>query len=177
MKKTILFILCFSCLVASSCSKDDNDPPPVLPESCDQIVTFVDSSVRVTIPTAFTPNGDGLNDLYEVLAILRDTTDFEYAVHQLNGDLVFQSNSIHTRWDGRTNGGDILSDSLFRLQLRFRNFSGIIIDTCSYVYKLNTSGNGCVRTGNIDTTKLVFLDMIDPSTMGIVFPTNEHFCL
>ena len=50
------------------------------------------------IPTAFTPNGDGEND---VLFVRGDITDLEFTVFNRWGEQVFYSNNILVGWDGK----------------------------------------------------------------------------
>ncbi len=60
------------------------------------------------IPSAFTPNGDGLNDyLYPLNASKADGMEFK--VYNRVGQLVFISNSISKKWDGKFLG--ILQDT------------------------------------------------------------------
>lgn len=55
------------------------------------------------IPTAFTPNGDGLNDEWLVYAPA-GITDFECMVYDKAGTLLFHTRSIHQGWNGMNNG-------------------------------------------------------------------------
>ena len=55
------------------------------------------------IPNAFTPNGDGLNDFFQVSALYKNIT-FKMVVYDRWGQLVFQSDNIDKGWDG-TYGG------------------------------------------------------------------------
>ncbi len=50
------------------------------------------------VPTAFTPNGDGLNDLFEIKGI--NIVDYEISVFDRWGKLVFLSESMDTHWSG-----------------------------------------------------------------------------
>jgi gliding motility-associated-like protein len=57
----------------------------------------------VFVPTAFTPNGDGRNDLLKpVLAGIREVEYFY--VYNRWGQLVYQSKQSSPSWDGRVNG-------------------------------------------------------------------------
>lgn len=57
----------------------------------------------IAVPTAFTPNGDGLNDyLYPNNAI--KAVDLYFAIYNRWGQLVFQTRNWQERWDGRVNG-------------------------------------------------------------------------
>ncbi len=51
------------------------------------------------IPNAFTPNGDGLNDIFRVVGLYRDI-NFKMYIYNRWGQLVFQSDDIDQGWDG-----------------------------------------------------------------------------
>lgn len=55
------------------------------------------------IPTAFTPNNDGRNDVFKAISygILQN---FHIAVYNRYGQMVFTSNDIRKGWDGKMNG-------------------------------------------------------------------------
>ncbi|MEL6255006.1 MAG: gliding motility-associated C-terminal domain-containing protein [Bacteroidota bacterium] len=55
------------------------------------------------VPTAFTPNDDGLNDLFAVLA--EDMTQFNLKIFDRWGGLVFQTDSPDEFWNGNLAGG------------------------------------------------------------------------
>ncbi|HYK55616.1 MAG TPA: gliding motility-associated C-terminal domain-containing protein, partial [Flavisolibacter sp.] len=53
----------------------------------------------VYIPNAFTPNGDGLNDLFKVTAF--GTLDhFDLQIYNRWGELVFKTNDVQKGWNG-----------------------------------------------------------------------------
>lgn len=56
----------------------------------------------VIIPTAFSPNNDGVNDEFRVFA--NNTTDFSCAIYNRWGQRVFESNNITLAWDGKYKG-------------------------------------------------------------------------
>ncbi|MGN6508233.1 MAG: gliding motility-associated C-terminal domain-containing protein, partial [Chitinophaga sp.] len=60
-------------------------------------------SCRVAVPTAFTPNNDGVNDFLYPLNGYK-TADLVFRVFARNGQLVFESHSWTNRWDGKING-------------------------------------------------------------------------
>ena len=60
-------------------------------------------SCYITVPNAFTPNGDGKNDyLYPLNAFL--AKDLEFKVYNRYGQLVFMTNDWTQKWDGTING-------------------------------------------------------------------------
>lgn len=66
--------------------------------------------LKVFIPNAFTPNGDGINDLYKVSgsgAINGTETEFDnFRIVIINrwGETVFETNDIYKGWDGTYKG-------------------------------------------------------------------------
>ncbi|MBC7401091.1 MAG: gliding motility-associated C-terminal domain-containing protein [Mucilaginibacter sp.] len=58
------------------------------------------------IPNAFTPNGDGINDLW-IIKYLDTYTDCTVDVFNRNGQKVFTSIGYKTAWDGQTNTGEL----------------------------------------------------------------------
>jgi gliding motility-associated-like protein len=61
------------------------------------------SACIIAVPSAFTPNNDGLNDyLYPLNAIKAENLDFK--VFNRWGQLVFHSKDWTQKWDGKING-------------------------------------------------------------------------
>jgi gliding motility-associated-like protein len=62
----------------------------------------------IYFPTAFTPNGDGKNDLFGALGNLSILTDFELVVFNRWGQRVFYSTNPFMKWNGRM-GNDMIT--------------------------------------------------------------------
>jgi gliding motility-associated-like protein len=56
------------------------------------------------IPSAFTPNGDGLNDYF--FGKGENITEYEMAIYDRWGNLVFYSDDITKQWDGMVKSGE-----------------------------------------------------------------------
>ncbi len=67
---------------------------------------FVGRSCHISIPNAFTPNGDGVNDYFFPRQVLSDgVSRFLMQVYNRWGVLLFETGSVDGRgWDGRYNG-------------------------------------------------------------------------
>ena len=61
------------------------------------------SNCYLAVPTAFTPNGDGRNDVFRVLNAVK-AEDLELTVFNRWGQLVFRTKDWKQGWDGRING-------------------------------------------------------------------------
>jgi gliding motility-associated-like protein len=73
---------------------------------------YAEDSVRIivveskNIPNTFTPNNDGINDLWELKFIER-CPDCHAEVYATNGIPVWRSTPGKVIWDGRANGRDL----------------------------------------------------------------------
>jgi gliding motility-associated-like protein len=59
---------------------------------------------RIHVPTAFSPNGDGVNDLFRAIPSSAAPHEFRMMVFSRWGERVFDSNDISLGWDGTYNG-------------------------------------------------------------------------
>lgn len=67
------------------------------------VTIHVDSTMNEDMPSGFTPNGDGLNDVFRPVGIkFQSTVDFR--VYNRLGQQVFYSNNYKQGWDGTFNG-------------------------------------------------------------------------
>ena len=67
-----------------------------------QYCVEVPKKANVTFPTAFTPNGDGLNDVFIYKGNLIE--QIELQIFNRWGELVFYTDQLDTGWDGRYKG-------------------------------------------------------------------------
>jgi gliding motility-associated-like protein len=68
------------------------------------------------IPSAFTPNGDGINDFFGVKA--EGIKQFKLEIFNRWGELVFESDDINTLWDGTYQGEKITSTDVYVYQVK-----------------------------------------------------------
>lgn len=61
---------------------------------------------RVYFPTAFTPDGDKLNDVFKPALRSADLGEYELMIYDRWGRQVFTTNRIDIGWDGKINGAD-----------------------------------------------------------------------
>ena len=63
------------------------------------------------VPDAFTPDGDGLNDIF--LPLGKRILSFEMQVFDRWGGLIFQSSSIDLGWNGEKSNGEKLNEGIY----------------------------------------------------------------
>ena len=61
-------------------------------------------SCYLALPSAFTPNGDGKNDVFRILNAIK-AEDLELVIFNRWGQVVFRTKDWKQGWDGRINGG------------------------------------------------------------------------
>lgn len=72
-------------------------------ESLSNIINYK-RSAGVFVPQAFSPNGDGYNDILEAKS--NQLQSFKFSVMNRWGEVVFHSDDIATGWDGTINGAN-----------------------------------------------------------------------
>ncbi len=70
----------------------------------DTITVNVEILNLLVIPTAFTPNGDGVNDVVRVIKMLNIEKILDFKIYNRLGNLVFSSYEMDAAWDGNYNG-------------------------------------------------------------------------
>ena len=61
--------------------------------------------VLAPIPNAFTPNGDGINDLFRIIGTPPENiTKYNFRIFNRWGQMVFDTNNIEEAWDGKSRG-------------------------------------------------------------------------
>ena len=71
-------------------------------DTASQVIQDI-ANCYIAVPSAFTPNGDGINDyLYPLNAYKAE--NLEFRVYNRYGNLVFQTQDWTIRWDGTVNG-------------------------------------------------------------------------
>ncbi len=97
-------------------------------ENCygsDSIVIDQYPYCKAMVPTAFSPNGDGINDTLFVYG--SGIQSFTFQVYNRYGKLVFESNLLQDGWDGKVNGAKQEID-VFTYYLKTICFDGIVTE-------------------------------------------------
>jgi len=161
--KKIDFMLCIAAvLLFNACSKSNNRPAPV---NCDNLITDTtgtNDNAAIFAVTAFTPNGDGLNDMYRINTL--DIASYTVSLYDDNNNVVFTGTQSTLGW-GPSVAINAYAKYYYRIQATPN--SSHQIGLCGNLYLLN-----CVPA-NADRTLFHFEDQLTQN--GFTGVTSEAF--
>ncbi|MCX7649612.1 MAG: PKD domain-containing protein, partial [Flavobacteriales bacterium] len=87
------------------------------------LVVVVNPVSEVFVPNTFTPNGDGLNDIWQpVMSYIRHA---DIWVFDRWGEIVFHTDDVYTGWDGTfKNQGRPMKQDTYVYLIEYKNFAG-----------------------------------------------------
>lgn len=175
--RPILFVATFALLALGIVQCKKNNPAPSVNTAacttCDTTLvshTVDADSISYFLPSAFTPNGDGINDLFMVVYYNLDTDSSIVTIWDMGGTKVFDG-KITQRWDGRDLNGAKCAAGKYPLSVYFKPKAGASFSRCACVTLLAYTGS-CIQTSGITYR---FPDQIDPF-LGFQYPTFEQLC-
>lgn len=106
------------------------------PTLCDTAMVYItvtpmpDDTVALVIPQGFSPNGDGKNDVFQILG-LEKYPDNDIQIFNRWGNVVFSTKAYQNDWDGRSHeglrlGGDALPVGTYYYTLRLSSDMDVI---------------------------------------------------
>lgn len=88
----------------------------------DTVTIYVKATDTLYIPSAFTPNGDGKNDLFNALGIV---TDYSMEIFNRWGQKIFKTTSLLQGWNGTYKGVNQPAD-VFAYVIQYRSGNNIV---------------------------------------------------
>jgi gliding motility-associated-like protein len=95
-------------------------------------VVCVEDAFVLYAPTAFTPNGDGFNDVFGVVTTVGATDLFELAIYDRWGQQIHRGTALNEGWDGTANG-TLAPDGVYAWMVRLRDRTGELRDARGHV--------------------------------------------
>ncbi len=89
--------------------------------SYSNLIKFVRDAI-VLAPSAFTPNGDNINELFEVKSYF--TTSFKLSIFNRWGNLLFYSNDSAMGWDGNNDKGIPAPEGYYVYKVEVKDIKG-----------------------------------------------------
>ncbi len=89
----------------------------------DEPFTVSISESRLEVPNAFTPNGDGVNDVLKVKEGYQSIVSFEAAVFNRWGKKLYEWRDLAGGWDGKTGGSEV-PDGAYYLVVKAKGADG-----------------------------------------------------
>ena len=164
---TVLIAIVLVAIVVSSCSKAFialGDCKGTTSGS----LSGIGGGTIIYVPNAFTPNGDGLNDVFK--SVCQNVSNYNLTIKDAFGFTLFTTTNPDDGWDGKNKSGATVQDyyncSISLKDGNGNNFSYTLTIT-SYQYQ-----DGCL-TKNCSHCR--FGDQIDPK-LGFIYPTQEKIC-
>ena len=93
------------------------------PELLGSIYVTISTSI-LEMPNAFSPNGDGVNDIYKAKSNHRSIIEFHAYIFNRWGQKIYEWDDPAGGWDGRHNGRDV-SDGVYYCLVKARGADGI----------------------------------------------------
>jgi len=83
-------------------------------EGCDSVVRYVIDDAGLYIPNVFSPNDDGINDVFTVYPYPAEELKVEYfAIFDRFGDMVYETKKWPILWLGKDRNGKLFQPSVF----------------------------------------------------------------
>ncbi len=104
----------------------------VSPNGCSQVQTieFRVFQPIVAVPNAFTPNGDGFNDVFRLAVLEGKVTVERFEIYNRWGQKVFESFEPEAAWNGRSGDTDMPSE-VYIYKIRYRRGDGSLVKPLS----------------------------------------------
>jgi gliding motility-associated-like protein len=91
---------------------------------------IVEADFKLYIPNAFTPNGDGLNDIFQPKG--RGIQKYHLKIYDRWGSVVFESHDFMLGWDGGEKGKQ-LTDEVYTWRIEAVDVGGNVKEFTGYV--------------------------------------------
>mgnify|MGYP003382097960 CR=1 FL=1 len=134
---------------------------------------FCEDSCHVSLPNVFTPTGDGINEVF--MFVGRHFTLSELKVFDMEGTVVFTTNSQSKAWDGRYSIPNAPEPAAGRYMYHLAGVTstGTVLDGYRPIQLVTDHYSPCFN----ECVAPVYGDQFDPRRCGVVYTSNDLICL
>ena len=90
------------------------------------MVVIKNPELQIFVPSSFTPNQDGLNDLFKPIGLNVADDQYLFMIYDRWGHLVFQTTDPEEGWDGSFKGQMVPNNSVMSWTLRCTSDMGMV---------------------------------------------------
>jgi gliding motility-associated-like protein len=163
MKTTFSILLIATLFLFQNCTKPNETPDPVTPINCNGLVTDTlgtNDNGKIFMPNAFTPNGDGNNDI--IRPVTFNVASIVFTIYDEANNIVFTTNQLAQGWAPIT-GTNVALKYYYKIQVITN--ANHKIGKCGELYRLTC------RPANLPMASLYFEDML--TVNGFTGVTSE----
>jgi len=92
---------------------------------CASYDLVVNETLSLFVPNSFTPNGDGVNDLFKAYASTEHFSNFRMRIFNRQGELVFETGDINEGWNGGyPSNSHFVTDQVYVYEIRVYDIIG-----------------------------------------------------
>ena len=130
-------------------------------------------SLCVQAPNIFTPNGDGMNDVFVVIP--RNDNAFSLIIRNEADSVVFSTSNWYHAWNGidPTVNGSVPTAGRYHYFINVIGTSDAQLSGNYVIYVVTDHTSPCFST----QVPPVFGDQFDPRQCGPVYPSNDVVCV
>jgi gliding motility-associated-like protein len=86
------------------------------------------------IPNAFSPDGDGKDDYFGPVGSDLNTDGFNFVIYNKNGNIVFKTNDLNIKWDGKIKGTNVNAQpDIYFWKIKMKDKNGTFQERSGYV--------------------------------------------
>jgi len=82
----------------------------------------ISDSSGITLPTIFSPNGDGVNDVFRPIA--KGISELHVMIYNRYGTPIIKWDRVNGSWDGHTTSGEVCDEGVYFIVLEGKGFDG-----------------------------------------------------
>ena len=99
-----------------------------------QVTELICTPEYFFLPNAFTPNGDGINDLYFGVGNANEAESFHLTIWNRWGEMIFETDDPDEGWNGRKfNSGEIAPNGVYVVVVQYVNYEDVITNLEGFV--------------------------------------------